>query len=95
MRLRRTTNPYKPVQGANTGYECVLYGADLYGSDPNEWCAVIDIGKLGRSDFEIEFQWSDVQALIEKFHQAGHPEAIRLFRGKELLELVDSFQRRQ
>ena len=95
MRLRRTTNPYRPVQGANTGYECVLYGADLYGSDPNEWCAVIDIGKLGRSDFEIEFQWSDVQALIEKFHQAGHPEAIRLFRGKELLELVDSFQRRQ
>jgi len=56
MRLRRTTNPYRPVQGANTGYECVLYGADLFGSDPNEWCAVIDIGKLGRSDFEIEFQ---------------------------------------
>jgi hypothetical protein len=35
-------------------------------------------GRSRRSDFRVSMEWKDVQALIEKFCEAGHPDALAL-----------------
>jgi hypothetical protein len=45
-------------------------------------------GTNRKSDYEVLSEWQDVEEMILKFCQAGHPEALRLQAARQLAEAV-------
>lgn len=45
-------------------------------------------GNYRKSDYEVLSDWEDVEAMIAKFCEAGHPEAIALKKARELARAV-------
>ena len=43
-----------------------------------------------KSDYEVLSEWQDVEELILKFCQAGHPEALKLQAARQLADAVKS-----
>jgi len=47
-------------------------------------------GTYRKSDYEVLSNWSDVEEMIAKFCEAGHPGAIALVRARQLAKAVKS-----
>jgi hypothetical protein len=45
-------------------------------------------GSSRKSDFEVLSEWRDVEEMIARFCEAGHPAALELKRARELAEAV-------
>jgi hypothetical protein len=45
-------------------------------------------GTNRRSDYEVLSEWQDVEEMILKFCQAGHPEALKLQAARQLADAV-------
>jgi hypothetical protein len=45
-------------------------------------------GQYRKSDYEVLSDWSDVEELIERFCEAGHPSALALREARELAEAI-------
>lgn len=45
-------------------------------------------GQYRKSDYEVLSEWSDVETLIAKFCEAGHPDALTLKSARELASAV-------
>ena len=43
------------------------------------------------NDFRVSLGWPDIEAIVHKFSEMGHPEAIRLIRARKLAMALDEF----
>jgi len=50
-------------------------------------------GSKNQSDYEVCVQWSDAEAIIDKFCEAGHPAALAMREGRRLVEIIQSLPR--
>ncbi len=61
--------------------------------DLGAWIVVAEFPHFGereqrQSDFEVEIRWSDVETIIEKFSEVGHPKAVALLEATKLTKTI-------
>jgi hypothetical protein len=61
--------------------------------DPSTLTVVACFNRFGagahrKSDYEVLSDWQDIEAIIAKFCEAGHPAAIELDRARQLAKAV-------
>jgi hypothetical protein len=89
MRLDRLTSNYMHAHGADS---------DEYAVSDDKNLAYIYFQKFGAgserfSDFKVTFVWADIEAIVQKFADHGHPEAKRLVCAKKLAIAVEELVR--
>jgi hypothetical protein len=92
MRLVRTTS-------SGLERESDTFWPAANNPDRDHWRVRVPFGRFGngplhQSDYEVRVKWRDVEALIRKFHEMEHPDAIRLQRSLKLGEAAERFIKR-
>jgi ABC-type branched-subunit amino acid transport system substrate-binding protein len=100
MHLHRVTpDPFQyyttPTGGKYLGKEADTIEADVlkFDGEPPEQVVVAKFKRFGggehrKSDYEVLSTWQDVKAIIAKFSETGHPEAVSLQRALELAKML-------
>jgi hypothetical protein len=101
MWLRRTTpNPFDKSLGA-LELESHDYKLTMMADEETTVKAVaVTFPRFGegarrQSDFEVCTEWEDVEKLIEKFCQTGHPQALALRDAAKLAAAVEELEWRR
>jgi hypothetical protein len=66
------------------------------GRNPAEWATSVRFpaagsGSLRRSEYHVIAYWSDVETMIQKFSDMGHPKATRFYKALMLANAVEKF----
>jgi len=65
----------------------------LISTSKSAWIVVAEFPHFGereqrQSDFEVEIRWSDIETIIEKFSEVGHPKAAALLEATKLTKTI-------